>query len=284
MLKTDTLRSAAPSAPPTKKRLKVASLPAAADSRSAPFSMAATRYIVREFFEPNPWIYWADFLVSWTVGAVCFNFVLKFPLFSWQQVLLFVTSGMMLYRSALFIHEIVHLRTGTFRVFRFVWNMLAGIPLLVPSFLYYTHLDHHRRAHFGTERDGEYIPLGTRAPWAIFKYLCQPFVVPLLAIVSLHRAYAAHLVRRPDAPLGLSACVGDGHGSVVRAADADQANAPRVAATGVSRVAVLHDRGRARGCAGCSPTYLRTRLIGRSSTPFCIGVTWCRRMRPFSSW
>ncbi len=148
-----------------------------------PFSMAATRYIVREFFEPNPWIYWADFLISWTVGVICFYQVLNFPLFSWQQILLFVTSGMMLYRSALFIHEIVHLRTGTFRVFRFVWNMLAGIPLLVPSFLYYTHLDHHRRAHFGTERDGEYIPLGTQAPWAIFKYLCQPFVVPLLAAI-----------------------------------------------------------------------------------------------------
>jgi fatty acid desaturase len=147
------------------------------------FSMAEARHIVRDLFTPSAVIYWADFLLSWSVALVCFALVRQFPLFSWQQILLFVASSVLIYRAALFIHEIVHLRTGTFRVFRFVWNMLCGIPFLVPSFLYYTHLDHHRRAHFGTARDGEYIPLGQQSPWAILWYLCQPFFVPGLAII-----------------------------------------------------------------------------------------------------
>jgi fatty acid desaturase len=145
--------------------------------------MSQTRHIVRDLFTPNPWVYWADFLLCWTVAVVCFALVRQYPLFSWQQIVLFLVSSILIYRAALFIHEIVHLRTGTFKVFRFVWNMLAGIPFLVPSFLYYTHLDHHRRAHFGTARDGEYIPLGTQSPWAILWYLCQPFFVPGLAMI-----------------------------------------------------------------------------------------------------
>jgi fatty acid desaturase len=147
------------------------------------FSMAEARHIVHDLFIPNAFIYWADFLLSWSVAMVCFALVRLFPLFSWQQILLFLVSGVLIYRAALFIHEIVHLRTGTFKAFRFVWNLLCGIPFLVPSFLYYTHLDHHRRAHFGTARDGEYIPLGQQSPWAILWYLCQPFFVPVLAVI-----------------------------------------------------------------------------------------------------
>ncbi len=145
--------------------------------------MAEARHIVRDLFAPNPVVYWTDFLLSWSVAMICFALVRQYPLFSGQQLGLFLVSCALIYRSALFIHEIVHLRTGTFKVFRFVWNMLCGIPFLVPSFLYYTHLDHHRRAHFGTARDGEYIPLGQQSPWAILWYLCQPFFVPGLAVV-----------------------------------------------------------------------------------------------------
>jgi fatty acid desaturase len=169
--------------PAAARRAPVSTDVSEGDDRSTPFSMAEARYIVRDLFTPNPLIYWADFLISWLVAMVCFALVQRFPLFSWQQIALFLVSSILIYRVALFIHEIVHLRTGTFKVFRFVWNMLCGIPFLVPSFLYYTHLDHHRRAHFGTARDGEYIPLGQQSPWAILWYLCQPFFVPALAVI-----------------------------------------------------------------------------------------------------
>jgi fatty acid desaturase len=82
----------------------------------------------------------------------------------------------------LFTHELVHMRDKTFREFAVVWNLLCGIPFLMPSFMYYTHVDHHMRKHFGTERDGEYMALGTQAPWHILVYLCQPFVIPIIAV------------------------------------------------------------------------------------------------------
>jgi fatty acid desaturase len=101
----------------------------------------------------------------------------------WARGLCFVVSCLLIYRCALFIHELVHLRAGTFRAFRFFWNLLCGIPFLIPSFVYYTHLDHHRRKHYGTRHDGEYMPLSGLPPWHILFYLSQSLVIPALAIV-----------------------------------------------------------------------------------------------------
>ena len=86
----------------------------------------------------------------------CFGLVRRWATpFSWQQAVLFVLSGVLYYRAALFIHETVHLRHNSFKVFRFVWNLLCGIPFLMPSFMYYTHAEHHMRKHFGTDTDAE---------------------------------------------------------------------------------------------------------------------------------
>jgi fatty acid desaturase len=153
------------------------------------FSLAETRHIVRDLFAPNPWIYWADFLVSLVVGVICFGLVRRAP--TWLpgpngiilEIFLFLVSSLLYYRAALFIHEIVHFRSGSFRVFRVVWNLLCGIPFLLPSFTYYTHLDHHRRKHFGTKQDGEYLPLGHQSTWAIWFYLSQSLIIPGLAVV-----------------------------------------------------------------------------------------------------
>lgn len=150
----------------------------------ANFSLAQTRHIVKDLFAPNPWIYWGDFLLSLVGGMICFGLVRHVVTdFGVLQVVLFVLSAVLYYRAALFIHEIIHLRAGTFKAFRFTWNLLCGIPFLIPSYLYYTHVDHHMRKHFGTEHDGEYLPLGTTGPWQIFVYLCQPLVIPILAVL-----------------------------------------------------------------------------------------------------
>jgi fatty acid desaturase len=60
--------------------------------------------------------------------------------------------------------------------------VLVGIPFLMPSFMSYTHVEHHMRKNFGTHDDGEYLPLGTQSPIHILIYLCQPFVIPLIAV------------------------------------------------------------------------------------------------------
>jgi fatty acid desaturase len=154
------------------------------------FSLAQSRKIVEDLFEPNPVIYWADFLLTVAVGNVCFALVRLIGIsdqpWSLKLALLalpFLVCCLAYYRAAMFIHELVHLRTGTFRGFRLAWNLLCGIPFLIPSFVYYPHLDHHRRKHYGTERDGEYLPLSHRRPWWIVVYLSQALWVPVLAFL-----------------------------------------------------------------------------------------------------
>ncbi|MEW4563758.1 fatty acid desaturase [Bremerella sp. JC770] len=151
-------------------------------NKSADFSMAEARKSIGDLFKPKPWVYWTDFLVSFSVGMICFRMVRQSELFSWQQALFFVISSALFYRLAMFIHELVHLRTGTFTAFRVMWNLLVGIPFLMPSFVYYTHLDHHRRKHYGTDMDGEYLPIEHEGRWQIFAFLASSFVVPFLAV------------------------------------------------------------------------------------------------------
>lgn len=153
-------------------------------ARATTFSIGQARHIVKDLFRPNPAIYWADFLLSIFTGMACFWLVRRvLASFSLAQAAAFVICCLSFYRAVLFTHELTHLRAGTFRGFRIAWNLLCGIPFLIPSFTYYTHVDHHRRKHFATARDGEYIPLAIKPRWDLWLYLCQPFVVPLLAVV-----------------------------------------------------------------------------------------------------
>jgi fatty acid desaturase len=155
------------------------------------FSLAEARAIVRDLFAPDERIYWMDFLITILVGHTCFGLARWFfylPLEPrWLALALagvaFAVQCACYYRAVMFVHEIVHLPERKFAAFRVVWNLLCGIPFLVPSFTYYTHLDHHRRKMFGTEHDGEYLPLASMSPWYILVYLTQCLWVPPLAIL-----------------------------------------------------------------------------------------------------
>ncbi|BBO30426.1 fatty acid desaturase family protein [Lacipirellula parvula] len=165
------------------------------------FSLSQARTIVGGSFRPNPWIYWTDFLTSWSIGVAAFAGVTHPQLLAsnalWHNadlaartdwhwpatVAMFFVSSLLYYRCSLFIHELVHIRADEFKTFRFVWNMLCGIPFLIPSFVYYTHLDHHRRKHYGTHEDGEYISLSNMPARAILIYLSQILVLPILGVV-----------------------------------------------------------------------------------------------------
>ncbi len=162
-----------------------------AESSAPSFSLAQARGIVRDLFAPREWIYWVDFLTTILIGHTMYG-VTRFlydihlqPL--WLrlaiQLVTFTITCICYYRAVMFVHEIVHLPEKRFRAFRFVWNLLCGIPFLVPSFTYYTHLDHHRRKMFGTTHDGEYLPLASMSPWCILLYLSQAIWVPPLAVI-----------------------------------------------------------------------------------------------------
>jgi len=159
---------------------------------STQFSLANSHALISDLFKPHPWFYWTDFLATYSVGVFCFQQVrggsLLVPQQGFQgtvsQAVYFVVSGLLFYRAAMFIHEVVHQRSNDdLRAFHVVWNLLCGIPFLIPSFVYLTHIDHHRRKHFGTEQDGEYLPLEHQQSWRILFYLSWSFVIPSLAVV-----------------------------------------------------------------------------------------------------
>jgi fatty acid desaturase len=163
---------------------------AASYSPAPGFSLTEARAIVRDLFVAHQRIYWIDFLTTIVVGHVCFGltrwiYFSELHLLTLKMSLMLVTFSVqcaLFYRGVMFIHEIVHLPEKKFMAFRVVWNLLCGIPFLVPSFTYYTHLDHHRRRMFGTKEDGEYLPFASMSPGWILVYLLHPLWVPPLAI------------------------------------------------------------------------------------------------------
>ncbi len=154
-------------------------------------SLTEARAIVSDLFAAVERIYWIDFLTTISVGFMAFGLArLPFELRLEPLWLRLTVAGAAFsiecacfYRAVMFVHEIVHLPQKQFTAFRIVWNVLCGIPFLVPSFTYSTHLDHHRRKMFGTEYDGEYLPLASLSPWWILVYLSQCLWVPPLAVV-----------------------------------------------------------------------------------------------------
>ncbi len=153
------------------------------------FSFADARTLVGDLQKPDPRIYWADFLTSIITGHLAFHalyFLPKWipdsPLLWPAMTLAFIACVVLYMRSVMFIHELVHLPKDGFRAFRFVWNMMCGIFFLAPSFLYYPHVDHHRRKHYGTEHDGEYLSLSHYGPWVIVGFILQALVIPLLGV------------------------------------------------------------------------------------------------------
>lgn len=145
-------------------------------------SHAALRGMVADLFQPKQSIYWMDFVFHVAMGWLCFS--LSITQAGWVFWLCLVISIFSLYRAVIFTHELVHLKRGTFRGFTIVWDILCGIPLMVPSFLYDgVHQEHHFRNHYGTPEDGEYLPFGRGPRSLIGLYLVSHIVIPLLGVI-----------------------------------------------------------------------------------------------------
>jgi fatty acid desaturase len=145
-----------------------------------PTGLLEARQIVADLFVPKPAVYWPDFLLSALIGWSAFFGAVRFPLWGLGGIC-FLVASLALYRAALFIHELTHLKPGSLPGFRIVWNLLLGIPMLVPSYLYEgVHVDHHRRTLYGTSLDPEYRPLARGSRAGIVLFLIEPLVAPIL--------------------------------------------------------------------------------------------------------
>ena len=148
------------------------------------FPIREAREIVKDLMQPNAFIYWVDFLFHITLGWGAFFFCSHSSLFSPSQCGFFFVSVFSFFRAAIFIHEITHLRKGTFRLFQFFWNLLCGFPLMIPSFLYKgVHNDHHNINLYGTRGDGEYFPFVHEGKSKIILFILSSFFVPVLFFV-----------------------------------------------------------------------------------------------------
>ena len=198
--------------------------------------------IVRDLFVADERIYWIDFLTTILVGYAAFALArLPFDLhlepqwLRWTMALAaFSIQCACFYRAVMFVHEIVHLPEKKFAAFRVVWNLLCGIPFLVPSFTYYTHLDHHRRTMFGTDGDGEYLPLASLSPWWIVVYLSQCLWVPPLAVIRFGVLTPLTWISPTAAALDPSARLVARHGPNLYPAAADKDVAARHSPAGAS--------------------------------------------------
>jgi fatty acid desaturase len=64
--------------------------------------------------------------------------------------------------------------------FAVIWNLLIGIPLLIPSFLYSDHRTHHSTQYFGSQVDVEYLAPGLRGPKGALTLIGLAFLLPFV--------------------------------------------------------------------------------------------------------
>lgn len=142
----------------------------------------AGRKLIGDLLKPKPWIYWTDFLISLTIGYVGAAIFLQSSSFGFFEAAALMAGGLALYRASIFMHEIVHIRREDMYGFKIAWNVLAGIPMMVPSFLYESHIAHHNTRDYGTRNDGEYLPLGIGRKRNLVAFVCQIAVLPLFVV------------------------------------------------------------------------------------------------------
>ncbi|TCD06989.1 fatty acid desaturase [Erythrobacteraceae bacterium CFH 75059] len=129
--------------------------------------LRAARDLTRDLGVARPAVYWTDLGLSALLGygALAGAILATSP---WLALACGLVAVLALYRALLFIHELSHVRRDALPGFRLGWNLLVGIPLLTPSFMYEgVHTQHHKRTQYGTRGDPEYLPLALMKPWSL---------------------------------------------------------------------------------------------------------------------
>ena len=118
---------------------------------------------VRDLHDPNPSVFWTDLVASSAVGYAALAVAVGQPFGSVLSVMAIALAAMALYRGLCFMHELAHLRQGVLPGFETGWNLLIGVPLLMPSFVYThgVHQNHHSLGTYGTKDDPEYLPFAS---------------------------------------------------------------------------------------------------------------------------
>ena len=145
--------------------------------------LRAAADLTRDLNSPNTGIFWGDLLASATLGYGALATAILAA--SWPVTLVAaIVAILALYRAGSFIHELTHINRGALPGFKFGWNLLVGIPLLVPSFLYEgVHNLHHAKIRYGTVEDPEYLPLALMRPWTLPLFVVAAALAPVAMMV-----------------------------------------------------------------------------------------------------
>ena len=141
--------------------------------------LRAAANLTRDLNLPSARIYWADM-----IGSALLGYAALFAAIVVSSTGLALGAGLIavlaLYRAGSFIHELTHIKKGAVRGFRLIWNLVIGIPLLVPSFMYEgVHNQHHAKTYYGTANDPEYLPLALMKPWTLPLFLAASLLAPI---------------------------------------------------------------------------------------------------------
>jgi len=141
--------------------------------------LKAAANLTRDLNVPKSSIYWADMLGSVVLGYAGL-FAAMFVQPTWLAIGCGLVAILALYRAGSFIHELTHIKKGAVKGFRFTWNLVVGVPLMVPSFMYEgVHNQHHAKRYYGTVDDPEYLPLALMQPWTLPVFLIAAAMAPI---------------------------------------------------------------------------------------------------------
>lgn len=145
--------------------------------------LRAARDLTKGLGEAKASIYWPDMLVSAGIGYAGIAVAILSGSLA-VQVAAGLVAALALYRALMFIHELTHIHRDALPGFRTGWNLLVGIPLLTPSFMYEgVHVIHHKRTQYGTVEDPEYLPLALMKPWSLPLFVIVALLAPIALIV-----------------------------------------------------------------------------------------------------
>ena len=145
--------------------------------------LRAARDLTKDLGEAQGRIYWPDMVISAVLGYAGIVVAILT-----ESVAVAVIAGLVaslaLYRALMFIHELTHIHKSALPGFRTGWNLMVGIPLLTPSFMYEgVHVIHHKRTQYGTIEDPEYLPLALMKPWSLPLFVIVALLAPIALII-----------------------------------------------------------------------------------------------------
>ena len=177
------------------------------------------RGLVSDLHEPRPILFWADTIGTAVAAWSSFALGLAARPLSPGMFAALSIAVIALYRGVCFVHELTHIRRRALPGLETAWNLLFGVPLLLPSFTYMgVHQSHHNLSTYGTKDDPEYLPLASSKRLMVVFAVQSTFLVPVLLAVRFlvlapvglawprfHRwleVHATSFAMNPDSPLG----------------------------------------------------------------------------------